>query len=426
MATPDTTRTVRMQPVRRVVITGMGAITPIGSGLADFWANLVAGRSGVGPITHFDATGYPTRIAAEVKDFKPEDYMDRKEARRMDRFAQFSVAASTLAVRDAGIDFAGVDMTRVGTWIGSGIGGMVTLEDQHRVLLEKGPDRVSPFFIPMLIANMAAGQVSIAFGAKGPCGGPVTACATATNSIGDAFRLVQRGEADVMLTGGTEASITPLSVAGFCANKAMSTNNDHPESASRPFDRDRDGFVMGEGAGVLVLESLEHALARGARIYAEVAGYGATSDAYHIVQPAPDGEGAARAMALALKDGGLSPEDIDYVNAHGTSTPLNDKLETVAIKRVFGDHARRLTVSSTKSETGHLLGASGAVELIATAMAIVDGIVPPTINYRTPDPDCDLDYVPNEARKMNVRAALSNSFGFGGHNACVALRRYEP
>lgn len=426
MATPETTRTMRMQPVRRVVVTGMGAITPIGIGLADYWSALIAGECGVGPITRFDATGYPTRIAAEVKDFQPEEYIDRKEARRMDRFAQFSVAAATLAVKDSGIEFADEDMTRVGTWIGSGIGGMITLEDQHRVLLEKGPDRVSPFFIPMLIANMASGQVSIAFGAKGPCGGPVTACATATNSIGDAFRAIQRGDADIMLSGGTEASVTPLSVAGFCANKAMSTNNDDPASASRPFDLDRDGFVMGEGAGVLILEALEHALARGAHIYAEVAGYGATSDAFHIVQPAPDGEGAARAMRLALRDAGLEPDGLDYINAHGTSTPLNDKLETLAIKRVFGEHAAKIAVSSTKSETGHLLGASGAVELIASAMAIQEGIVPPTANYRTPDPDCDLDYVPNVARKMTVRAALSNSFGFGGHNACVVLRRYEP
>lgn len=422
MAIPQTPR---LQPLERVVVTGLGAVTPIGIGAENYWRALIAGVSGVGPITHFDASDYPTRIAAEVKDFRPEDWIDRKEARRMDRFAQFSVAAARLAVADAGLTFAGEDMTRVGVWIGSGIGGLITLEDQHRVLLEKGPDRISPFFIPMLIANMAAGQVSIAFGAKGPCGGPVTACATATNAIGDAFRMVQRGEVDIALTGGSDATITPLGIAGFCAAKAMSTNNDDPQRASRPFDLNRDGFVMGEGAGVLVLEALPHARARGARIYAELVGFGATSDAYHVVQPAPDGDGAARAMQLALADGGLAPTDIDYINAHGTSTPLNDKLETLAIKRVFGEHARRLAVSSTKSETGHLLGASGAVELIACALAIAHGVVPPTINYETPDPECDLDYVPNQARQMEVRAALSNSLGFGGHNACLALRRYE-
>jgi 3-oxoacyl-[acyl-carrier-protein] synthase II len=423
--TPMTNQTTQLRPLQRVVITGMGAITPIGHGREPFWQALLAGRSGAGPITAFDTTGFATRIAAEVRDFRIEDYLDRREARHMDRFTQFAVAAARQAVTDAGLSLADEDMTRIGTWIGSGIGGMQTLEDQHRVLLEKGPSRVSPFFIPMLIANMAAGQVSITFGTKGPVGGPVTACATSTNAIGDAFRMIQHGDADVMLAGGTEASITPLSVAGFIAARAMTTNNDDPQGASRPFDLHRDGFVMGEGAGVLVLEALDHALARGARIFAEVVGYGLTGDAFHVVQPAPDADGASRAMANAISDGGLQVTDIDYINAHGTSTPMNDKLETVAIKRVFGEHAQRLAISSTKSETGHLLGASGAVELIATALAIATGEVPPTINLTDPDPECDLDYVPNQARRMPVRAAISNSFGFGGHNACVALKEYR-
>ncbi|MEW6308153.1 MAG: beta-ketoacyl-ACP synthase II [Bacillota bacterium] len=408
---------------RRAVITGLGLITPVGIGVPAFWDSLVSGRSGVGPISRFDASNYDTRIAAEVQGFEPSDYMDRKEARRMDRFAQFAVAAGRLALEDAALSMKACEPERVAVWIGSGIGGLETLEETSRILAEKGPGRVSPYFVPMLIANMAAGQVSIMTGAKGTCGGPVTACATGTNAIGDALRLIQLGEADVVLAGGTEAPITPLAVAGFCSARAMSTNNADPSGASRPFDKERDGFVMGEGAAVLVIEELNRAVQRGARIYAELAGYGSTSDAYHVVQPSPGGEGGARAMLKAVADAGLEPGAVDYINAHGTSTPLNDKFETEAIKTVFGAHAYRLLVSSTKSMTGHLLGAAGAAEAAATALAIHSGVVPPTINYATPDPDCDLDYVPNTARKQPVAVAISNSLGFGGHNATILLRR---
>lgn len=409
----------------RVVITGLGVISPLGNDLTTFWNRLVAGESGVGPVTHFDASEYPTRIAAEVKDFDPLQYMDKKDARRMDRFTQFAVAATKMALEHAGIDMKNEDPDRVGVYIGSGIGGISTWEEQHRILLERGPRKVSPFFIPMMIANMASGVVSIQIGAKGPNSSAVSACATGTHSIGDAFKILQRGDADVMIAGGTEAAIRPVAFAGFSAAQALSRRNEEPQKASRPFDRDRDGFVMGEGAGVLVMETLEHALKRGANIIAEIVGYGMTADAYHLTAPAPEGEGAARAMLRAIKDAGLEPTDVDYINAHGTSTELNDKFETMAIKRAFGEHAYKLAISSNKSMIGHLLGAAGGVEAIATAMTIKEGIIPPTINLENPDPECDLDYVPNVARKANVRVALSNSLGFGGHNATICLKAYE-
>ncbi|GAA5346174.1 3-oxoacyl-[acyl-carrier-protein] synthase II [Planifilum fimeticola] len=411
--------------MRRVVITGVGVISPIGNDRSTFWNNLTAGKSGVGPITQFDPSDFPVRIAAEVKDFDPLDFLDRKEARRMDRFVQFAVAASLMALQDAGLDMSKEDPDRVGVYIGSGIGGLSTWEEQHKILLERGPKRVSPFLIPMMIANMASGQVSIATGAKGPNSSAISACATGTHSVGDAFKIIQRGDADVMIAGGAEATIRPLAFAGFCAAHALSKRNEEPEKASRPFDRERDGFVMGEGAGILILESLEHALKRGASIIAEVAGYGMTGDAYHLTQPAPEGEGAARSMSRAIRDAGLKPEEIDYINAHGTSTEYNDKFETMAIKKVFGEHAYKLAVSSNKSMIGHLLGAAGGVEAIATALTLKEQVIPPTINYEHPDPDCDLDYVPNEARRTRVRAALSNSLGFGGHNATLALKAFD-
>lgn len=409
---------------RRVVITGLGAVTPVGIGKDEFWQTLIAGKSGIGQITRFDATEYATHIAGEVKNFEPVNYMDKKEAKRMDRFTQFAVAASRMAIEDAGMDLEHEDRSRIGTIIGSGIGGMDTMHDQIKILIEKGPSRVSPFFVPMMIGNMAAGQVSIMFGLQGICSSVVTACATGTNAIGDAFKLIQRGDVDVMVAGGTEAAISPAPVAGFCAMKALSTRNDEPEKASRPFDKERDGFVMGEGAGIVILESLEHAVARGAHIYAEIAGYGVNADAFHITAPAPEGAQAAKCMALAIKDAGLEPADVDYINAHGTSTGLNDKNETLAIKSLFGDHAAKLAVSSTKSMTGHLLGAAGGIECIATALTIVNSIIPPTINYENPDPELDLDYVPNKARAQAVNVALSNSFGFGGHNATILLKKY--
>lgn len=411
---------------RRVVVTGMGALTPIGTGAENLWRALLDGVSGVGPITHFDTTDYTTRIAAEIKDFDPEEYVERKEAKRMDRFVQFSVGASILAIRDSGIDVNEDNADRIGVLIGSGIGGTGTWEDQHRTLLEKGPRRVSPFFVPMLISDMASGMVSILLGAKGPNLAIITACATGTHAIGEAMKIIQRGDADVMIAGGSEAAITPMAVAGFCAARAFSTRNDDPEHASRPFDLNRDGFVMGEGAGTLILESLDHALARGAKIYGEVTGFGMSGDAYHITAPAPGGEGAARSMSAALADAGIRPEEVDYINAHGTSTEDNDKNETAAIKTVFGDCAYKVAISSTKSMTGHLLGAAGAVEAIVCLCSIRDGIVHGTMNYETPDPECDLDYVPNSSRKMEVRTAISNSFGFGGHNATLVLQRYEP
>ncbi|NLW24184.1 MAG: beta-ketoacyl-ACP synthase II [Clostridia bacterium] len=410
---------------KRVVVTGLGVISPVGSGKEKFWENLIAGNSGIGPITKFDASEMPTRIAGEVKDFNVLDFIDKKEARRMDLFTQYAVSAAKMAVNDSKLDLEKVDLTRVGVILGSGIGGISTLEEQHKLLLEKGPSRVSPFMTPMMIVNMAAGQISIHLGAKGPNFTVVTACASGTNAIGDAFKYIQRGDADIVLTGGTESSITPLSFAGFCSMKALSTRNDEPTKASRPFDKKRDGFVMGEGSAILVLESLEHALKRNAPIYAEVLGYAATADAHHITAPAPDGEGAARAMALAIQDAQIKPSDIDYINAHGTSTELNDKYETLAIKDVFGEASKNVLISSTKSMTGHLLGAAGAIELAAVCLAIKDDIVPPTINYEYPDPDCDLDYVPNKARKKVINYAMSNSLGFGGHNASIVLSKFK-
>lgn len=410
---------------QRVVVTGMGVMTALGSDLQQFWGNLMEGKSGVSRIEAFDVSEYPTQIAAEVKNFNPEDYgIDKKEARRMDRFVQFAVVASQSAVKDAQLAIGeNVDPERVGVMIGSGIGGLGTWEDQHNILLEKGPKRVSPFFIPMMIANMASGQVSMATGAKGPNSTAVTACATGTHSIGDSYKMIQRGDADVMICGGAEATIRPTGLAGFCSMRAMSTRNDEPEKASRPFDTGRDGFVMGEGSGVLILESLEHAQKRGAHIYAEVIGYGMSGDAHHMTEPDPDG--AARCMVRALKDGGLEPSEIDYINAHGTSTPVGDKSETSAIKKAFGDHAYKLAVSSTKSMTGHLLGAAGGVEAVILGLTLQNGIIPPTINLDDQDPECDLDYVPNTPRQADVRIALSNSFGFGGHNATIILKKYE-
>ena len=409
---------------RRVVVTGLGALSPVGNTADEFWSSLLQGRSGVGPITKFDTDGYPTRIAGEVRNFDPLNFVDKKDARRLDPYLQYAVASSVLAVQDAALDTGKVDGARFGVLIGSGIGGISTLLESHRNLLEKGPDRVSPFFIPMIIANMASGLVSIRFGARGPNSSVVTACATGNHAIGDSFKIIQRGDADVMIAGGSEAIIIPLTIAGFCSMKAMSTRNEEPTKAMRPFDATRDGFVCGEGAGIVILEALEHALARDARIYAEIVGYGMTGDAHHMTAPDPEGDGAMRAMTLALRDAGLDVSAVGYINAHGTSTPYNDKFETLAIKRVFGEHARRLAVSSTKSMTGHLLGAAGGVEAIATVLALHHGVLPPTINYETPDPECDLDYVPNQARKENVEVALSNAFGFGGTNATLAFRTY--
>ena len=409
---------------RRVVVTGLGTLSPVGNTADGFWSSLLQGRSGVGLITRFDTTGYPTRIAGEVRNFDPLDFVDKKEARRLDPYLQYAVASSAMAVQDAALDTSKVDGTRFGVLIGSGIGGISTLLQSHKDLLDKGPDRVSPFFIPMLIANMASGLVSMRFGAKGPNSAVVTACATGNHAIGDSFRIIQRGDADIMIAGGSEAIIVPLTIAGFCSMKAMSTRNDEPTKAMRPFDATRDGFVAGEGAGILVLESLDHAVQRDARIYAEIIGYGMTGDAHHMTAPDPEGDGAARAMAAAVRDAGLDVSAVGYINAHGTSTQYNDKFETIAIKRVFGDHARRLAVSSTKSMTGHLLGAAGGIEAIATVLALHHGVLPPTINYETPDPDCDLDYIPNQARKQDVEVALSNAFGFGGTNATLAFRAY--
>lgn len=409
---------------RRVVVTGIGALSPLGNDAHTTWENVLAGKSGIGPLTRLNADDFSAKVAGELKDFDIEKYVDRKEARKMDRFTHYAIAASVMAVEDAKLDINDSNASRVGVWIGSGIGGLETLETQHEIFLNRGPKRVSPFFVPMMIPDMAAGQVSIRLGAKGINSCTVTACATGTNSIGDAFKVIQRGDADVMVTGGTEAPITKMAVAGFCANTALSTNPD-PETACRPFDANRDGFILSEGAGIIVLEELEHALNRGAKIYAEIAGYGATGDAFHITAPAPGGEGGARAMKMAIADAGLTPEDIQYINAHGTSTPYNDKYETAAIKEVFGDYAYKLAVSSTKSMTGHLLGAAGGIEAIFTALAIRDGIIPPTIHLENPDPECDLDYVPNEARKADIKAAISNSLGFGGHNATILFKKYE-
>lgn len=410
----------------RVVVTGLGAVTPIGVGHQIFFDNLVAGKSGAGRITRFDPAAYTCQIAAEITDFEPEKFLDRKEAKKLVRFIQFAVAAAKLSVEDAGLKITESNADRIGVLIGSGIGGIDFLEEQAYVLKEKGPGRLSPFTVPYDITNMAAGIASIHLGAKGPNSCVSTACATGTHAIGDAFRILERGDADVMICGGAEAAICSLGIGSFCAARALSTGfNDNPQIASRPFDGKRDGFVMGEGAGVLVLETLEHAKARGAKIYIEMAGYGMSGDAHHITAPAPGGEGAARAIKAALKDAKLNPEDIDYINAHGTSTDLNDKYETMAIRSVFGDHAKKLAISSNKSMIGHLLGAAGAVEMIATALTIVNGIIPPTINYEVPDPDCDLDYVPNYARQIKVNTAISNSFGFGGHNAVLAVKKFS-
>lgn len=409
----------------RVVITGMGVITPVGNDIPTFWNSLTTGVSGIDYVTAFDTSEYSTKIAGEIKNFNPEDFIDKKEVRRMDRFVHFAIAASKQAISNAGLNIDESNANRIGVYIGSGIGGLITLEENHTTLMEKGPRRVSPFMIPMMIANMASGLVSIHTGAKGPNSAAVTACATGTHSIGDATEIIRRGHADVMIAGGSEATISRLAFAGFGNMKALSTHNDEPQKASRPFDLNRDGFVMGEGSGIVVLESLEHAQKRGATIIAEVVGYGMSGDAYHLTAPAPEGEGAARAMAEALRDAGLEATSVDYINAHGTSTDYNDKFETMAIKTVFGEHAYKLAVSSTKSMTGHLLGAAGGVEAVACALAIRDGIIPPTINYETPDPECDLDYVPNEARKQPVRVTMSNSLGFGGHNASLILKAFE-
>ncbi|MGY2765031.1 beta-ketoacyl-ACP synthase II [Thermostichus sp. MS-CIW-26] len=425
MATTDPATAYR--PTRRVVITGLGAVTPIGNSPAEFWQSLLAGRCGIGPITHFDASRHDCRIAGEVKGFDPLDYLDRKDVKRTDRFVHLAMAATRQALEDADFRITALNAEQVGVILGTGIGGIRVLEEQQTIYLQKGPDRCSPFMVPMMIANMAAGHLAIHFGAKGPNSCTVTACASGSNAIGDAFRLIQRGEVQAAITGGTEAAVTPLSMAGFSAMKALSTRNDTPEQACRPFDRDRDGFVMGEGAGILVLEELEHARARGAKIYAEIVGYGLTCDAHHMTNPAPGGEGAARAMQLALKDAGLQPGDVQHINAHATSTPVGDIAEVQAIKSVFGEHAPRLAISATKSMTGHLLGGAGGIATVATALAIHHGWVPPTLNLDNPDPECEgLDFVPHKGRQMAVEAALVNAFGFGGHNVTLALRRYSP
>jgi 3-oxoacyl-[acyl-carrier-protein] synthase II len=412
--------------LKRVVITGLGVVSPIGNNKDVFWESLAAGKSGIVRITHFDPAAYPSQIAGEVKDFDPSAYLDKKEARRLVSFIQFAVASSRMAVEDADLTITAENAPEIGVLIGSGIGGIGFLGEQAAVLREKGPNKLSPFTVPYMITDMAAGYVSIYLGAKGPNSCVVTACASGTNSIGDAFKIIQRGAAKAMIAGGTEASITPLGVASFCAARALSTRNDEPTRASRPFDKERNGFVMGEGAGIVILEDLEFAKARGAKIHAEIIGYGMSGDASHITAPAPEGEGAARAIRAALKDAQISPNQIDYINAHGTSTELNDKFETVAIKNVFGDHAHKLAISSNKSMIGHLLGASGAVEFIATIQSIINDLAPPTINYEYPDPDCDLDYVPNRARKLPINIAMSSSFGFGGHNAILIAKKYQP
>lgn len=410
---------------RRVVVTGLGLVTPLGTGVEKSWEGIVAGRSGVVRITKFDASTFPTKIAGEVGDFNPEDFIEPKEIKKMDRFIQFSVATATMAIEDSGLKIDDSNAERVGVIVGSGIGGLTSVEHYHKIFLEKGVRRISPFFIPMLIINLASGFISIKFGLKGPSSAVVTACATGCNSIGDAMRLIERGDADAMVAGGSESVITTLGIGGFNAMRALSTRNDEPEKASRPFDKDRDGFVMGEGSGIVVLEEMEHALSRGATPYAELIGYGMSSDAFHISSPSPDGDGAVRCMGLTLKDAGAVPEDVDYVNAHGTSTKQGDEIETEAIRKVFGKHADKLAVSSTKSMTGHLLGAAGGVESVISVLAIRDGIMPPTINLDEPDEGCDLDYIPNKARKGEVNVVLTNSFGFGGTNACLLFKKFE-
>ncbi len=419
-----------MQNRRRVVVTGLGAVSPIGCTITEFWKSLLEGKSGVRRLTCFDPTNFTSKIAAEIKDFDPSPFLSPKEVKRMDRFVQFAVCSAKMAVADSGMHLDKEDKNRIGVLIGSGIGGLHTVEAEHRQYIslgpEKGPSRISPFLIPMLIVNMASGQTSITLGLKGPNSAVATACATANHAIGDAMRIIQRGEADAMVCGGSEAAITHMGFGGFCALKALSTAyNDQPEKACRPFDKNRDGFIMGEGAGVIVLEEAEHALKRNAKIYCELAGYGMSGDAYHMTAPDPEGDGGVRCMAAAIKDAGLKPRDIDYINAHGTSTFYNDRIETLAIKKVFGDHAKKLAISSTKSVTGHLLGAAGGVELIACALAMKEGIRPPTINYETPDPECDLDYVPNKPRKAKLNALMSNALGFGGHNAALVAKKFE-
>lgn len=416
--------------LRRVVVTGLGVVSPIGNSLEEFWKSLLEGKSGVKRLQCFDPTHFTSKVAAEVKNFDPSPYLSPKEIKRMDRFVQFAVVSAKMAVADSGIDLDREDRNRIGVLIGSGIGGLHTVETEHKQFLSlgpvKGPDRISPFLIPMLIVNMAAGQVSITLGLKGPNSAVATACATSNHAIGDAFRIIQRGDADTMVCGGSEAAITYMGFGGFCALKALSTAyNDEPERACRPFDKNRDGFIIGEGAGIVVLEEAGRAVKRGANIYCEVVGYGMSGDAYHMTAPDPEGDGGVRCMAASIKDASLKPEDVNYINAHGTSTLYNDKIETSAIKKVFGNHAKKIAISSTKSVTGHLLGAAGGIELIATALAMKEGIVPPTINYETPDPECDLDYVPNKPRAAKINVAMSNALGFGGHNATLVVKKHS-
>ena len=409
---------------KRVVVTGMGVVASLGHNVNDFWAGIVAGKCGIDKVSLFDAKDYSCQIGAEVRGWDPAQHMDPKEVRRNDRYTHFGFCAAKQAIADAKLDMTKEDADRVGVIIGSGIGGMWTIENQHKVLMERGPRKVSPFMIPALISNMCGGLVAIELGARGPNFGVVSACSTGTHAIGESLRMIRRGEADVMVCGGAEAAITPLAYAGFCSMKAMSTNNEHPQKACRPFDLNRDGFIMGEGGAVLVIESLEHALARGAHIYAELAGYAATCDAYHITSPDPDGKGLAQSMIKAMHDANIAPHQVDYNNAHGTSTPYNDKFETIAIKKIFGDHARKVNISSTKSMTGHLLGAAGSIEAVISVKAIETGIVPPTINYETPDPECDLDYTPNVKRASKIDTVLTDNLGFGGHNATLVFRRH--
>jgi 3-oxoacyl-[acyl-carrier-protein] synthase II len=411
---------------RRVVVTGLGLVSPLGTGVQSNWEALCAGRSGIGPITKFDVSNFPTQIAGEIKDFRSEDFMDKQQIRRFDIFIHYAMASARMAMDESGLKINSSNKNRVGCVTGSGLGGLTMLEHSHKLLLEKGPRRLSPFFIPGIIANMVPGQIAIEFGVKGPNMSIETACASGSHAVGEAFKMIRDGTSDAMITGGSEAVITPLGLGGFCSMRALSTRNHEPEKASRPFDLDRDGFVMGEGAGILILEELNQALERGATIYAEVGGYGLSGDAYHITAPEPDGGGAISCMTMALEDAGLKPENIDYINAHGTSTKLNDISENKAIKDVFGEHAHKLAISSTKSMTGHLLGAAGGVETIYTVLTIKHETIPPTINYETPDPECDLDYVPNVAREAKVRAAMTNSFGFGGTNGCLIFKSYEP
>jgi 3-oxoacyl-[acyl-carrier-protein] synthase II len=409
---------------RRVVVTGLGLITPLGTGIQKTWEGICKGASGIDRITTFDTSEFPVQIAGEVKDFNPEDFIERKEIKKMDVFIQYALSAGSMAVEDAGMKITEANADRVGVIVGAGIGGIQTIERYHSILLQNGQRRISPFFIPMLITNLAAGQISMRFGARGPNSCVTTACAAGTHAIGDSFKIIQRGDADAMIAGGSESAITPLTIAGFANMKALSSRNDTPQKASRPFDIERDGFVIAEGAGIVVLEELQVALARKAKIYAEVIGYGMTADAYHMTAPDPEGRGVINCMRMALRDAGIAPEAIDYINAHGTSTPYNDKHETSAIRHVFGEHAHRLAVSSTKSMTGHLLGAAGGVEAALCALALTEGIIPPTINYEYPDPECDLDYVPNHAKHIDIENVLSNSFGFGGTNACIILKKY--